>query len=136
MRRRGLSKRVPGKNAPRPAKRLGVDLVEFKKAKAFYGEHRNRLDTFFDGGEIRLIRQARRPYESLALLLAAKEAVFKSLGEPWMGPEGFRKIRIFSRKNRELSFRLKGNFKKHPMRRPAPALFFLKSKDYVVAGCR
>ena len=101
---------------------LGVDLVEYKKAKIFYTEHRNRLKNYFDKSELSFIQKSLKPYEALALLLAAKEAVFKSGDLAWMGPEGFRKIRIISRKNQRLSFH--------------PSLSFLKSKDYVIAECR
>lgn len=97
-------------------RRLGVDLVEYKKAKTFYTEHKNRLAGYFDSAEISFIQKNRKPHEALALLLAAKEAVFKSSDLPWMGPDGFRKIRILSQKKYKLSF--------------------LKTRDYVVAECR
>ncbi len=99
-------------------RRLGVDLVEYKKAKAFYDEHQNRLKDFFARSEISFIQKSHKPYESLALLLAAKEAIFKSADLPWMGAEGFRKIRVLSRS------------------RPVSKLSFIKSKDYVIAECR
>ncbi len=116
--------------------RIGVDLVEFKKARIFYAEHEHRLENYFAGSEVSLIKKSRKPYESLALLLAAKEAVFKSSGLPWMGIDGFRKIRIFSRKNNQLSFRLSGNFKRSYIHRPSSVLTFIKSKDYVIAECK
>ena len=110
--------------------------MEYKKAKAFYDEHQNRLKDFFARSEVSLIQKSHKPYESLALLLAAKEAIFKSADLPWMGADGFRKIRIISRKNQELCFRLSGNFKRSFSRRWAPVLSFMKSKDYVIAECR
>ena len=49
---------------------LGVDLVELKRAKAFYLAHRDRLPAF--------IRKSRKPVEALAFYLAKKEAMFKA----------------------------------------------------------
>ncbi len=73
---------------------LGVDIVEWKKARAFYGAHRGRLDSFLSPSEMKFIGKNQKPYEGLATLFAAKEAVFKALGVSWFGPEKFRKIRI------------------------------------------
>ena len=114
---------------------LGVDVVEYQKAKLFYVRHKNRLEDFFHHSEISFIRKNRRPYKSLALLLAAKEAVFKSSGKPWMGTEGFRKIEILAKKRNRLEVRLKGDFKGSFSRRRPPSLSVLKSRRYVVAGC-
>lgn len=114
---------------------LGVDIVEYKKARVFYARHKNRLKTYFDKNEVSLIQKGQKPYETLALLLAAKEALFKSSGLAWMGTDGFRKIRILARKHNQLSFRLQGNFKRSFIRRPAPVLSFLTSRDYVIAKC-
>ena len=49
---------------------LGVDLVELKRAKAFYLAHRDRLPLF--------IRKSKRPVEALAFYLAKKEAIYKA----------------------------------------------------------
>ena len=103
---------------------LGVDLVEYKKARAFYARHRRRLGTYFKKAEVSFIEESLKPHEALALVLAAKEAVFKSLDRMWMGPEGFRRIAVVSRKNKKLSFLSK------------PALSFRKTRNYVVAECR
>lgn len=99
-------------------RRLGVDLVEYKKAKTFYAEHKNRLGGYFDPSEMSFIQKSRRPYESLALLLAAKEAVFKSSRLSWMGPRGFRRIRVLR------------------AGRLIPSLSVFKKKYFVVAECR
>ena len=50
--------------------RIGVDLVELKKAGAFYRAHRKRLPL--------LIQKSKRPVEALAFYLAKKEAAFKA----------------------------------------------------------
>lgn len=97
---------------------LGVDLVEYRKAREFYKNHQNRLESFFNSKEIRFISRHRSPYKNLAKLLAAKEAAFKAGHEPWMGTEGFKNIQI-------LSSSRKRNFK----------IRFVNSKDHVVALC-
>ena len=88
---------------------LGVDLVEIKKAKKFYQTHRHHLVSFFSKTEVSSIRRSKKPYERLALLLAAKEAVFKSLDLPWMGPGGFRKI-VCEQKKLHLSYLVTKNY--------------------------
>lgn len=136
MRRRvpSFSPKSEGRRAARAF--LGVDVVEYRKARLFYARHQNRLGDYFAKNEVTMIRKSRKPYESLALLLAAKEAVFKSSDLPWMGAGGFRKIQILSNRQNRLSFRMKGNFKKSFTRRPAPLLSYLKGKDFVIAECR
>ncbi len=114
---------------------MGVDLVEYKKARAFYGRHKNRLSSYFGKAEISMIEKGPRPHETLAMILAAKEAVFKSCGAPWMGTQGFREILIVARGSRQLSFRLRGNFKRSFTKRRTPALTFTKSRNYVIAKC-
>ncbi len=134
--RRRPSSLPPRKERPQAARSfLGVDVVEYKKARFFYIQHKNRLEQYFQKSEVSFIQKSEKPYETLALLLAAKEAVFKSSDLPWMGPGGFRKIQIVSHRNSRLSFRMKGNFKKSFSRRPARLLSYLKGKDYVIAEC-
>jgi phosphopantetheine--protein transferase-like protein len=110
---------------------VGVDLMEFKRAGSFYRTHKERLGSFFAPRELSYIRKSRRPRESLALLLAAKEAVFKSLGIPWMGLEGFRDIRI--RPGRRLSCELTGSFAQSRTNRRV--LSFRKYRHFIVVGC-
>jgi phosphopantetheine--protein transferase-like protein len=94
--------------SPRTSPVLGVDLVEIEKARGFYARHKNRLFAFFSPGEIRYIRRGKTA-ERLAILLAAKEAAFKAApGSAWMGPEGFRGIRISPERGKKLSFRVAG----------------------------
>jgi phosphopantetheine--protein transferase-like protein len=83
---------------------LGIDLVEIKKAKTFFKRHASRLDSFFTKSEMRFIFSESNRCENLALLLAAKEAVFKTKGAAWMGPRGFKTIKIAT-KNGKLACR-------------------------------
>ena len=79
---------------PRLVSSVGVDLVELKKARAFYTRHKSRLVSFFHPEELAYIRTQRSRTRAVATLLAAKEAVFKASGLDWMGPSGFRDIRL------------------------------------------
>lgn len=114
---------------------MGIDVVEIRKARHFYNTHQNRLKTFFDPSEVRLIQKSQKPYESVAMLLAAKEAVFKASSEPWMGVSGFRNIQIVSKAQDRLSFRLKGRFKRSFSRNPLPQLSILKKDGMVIVKC-
>ena len=113
---------------------LGVDMLEWKKAKAFYETHRDSLGRFLCPTEASFVLTSRKPYESLAMILSAKEAVFKALGISWMGLSGFQKIRILPA-NGPFSFRLKGNFKKKISRKVPLEISFVKSRHHVVATC-
>lgn len=73
---------------------VGVDLVEYKKAGAFYRRHRLSLRDFFHPDELKSVRVHRRPHEALAVLLAAKEAAWKALGAPGFGPSFFKTLRV------------------------------------------
>ena len=113
---------------------LGVDMLEWKKAKAFYKAHRGDLESFLAPTEAAFVHTSRRPYESLAMILSAKEAVFKALGISWMGLSGFRHIQILPGKSC-FSFRLKGNFKKNFLHDAPLGISFAKSARHVVATC-
>ena len=103
---------------------LGIDLIEIKKARRFYRAHEDRLGSLFSKKELRTIRRSKKPYERMAVLLAAKEAVFKALRAPWMGPAGFREIRLVPVSRRRPQF--KGvRFR----------LAFENTKNYVIARC-
>ena len=83
----------------------GIDLIEISKARSFYRRHVRRLGSFLSQNEIAYVHgQAGRPYERLAELLAAKEAVFKTHGGAWMGLSGFSGIEIRST-GKNLSYR-------------------------------
>ena len=113
---------------------LGVDMLEWKKAKAFYDAHREKLARFLCPTEMVFVRTSRKPYKSLAMILSAKEAVFKTLGISWMGLSGFRCIQILPGKSR-FSFRLKGDLQKKLSRKTLLEISFAKSRRHVVATC-
>jgi len=112
---------------------LGVDLVEIARAKSFYRANASCLKRFFAKSEISFITQKPVYYQRLAMLLAAKEAVFKSLGAAWMGPSGFKNIRMVAHAGENFSFRLSTNFTKKRSRSFFVNMFFSRDKKYVVA---
>ena len=104
------------------ASHLGIDAVELKKARRFYRDHASRLKNFFSANEISFISKKKSKPEALALILAAKEAVFKAIGDAWMGPAGFQNIEVVH-DNGRLGFE---NCRFSIMRR----------KDLVIVQCR
>ena len=106
---------------------IGVDIVEWEKAKTFYETHRARLGTFLSTTEKRFVEDGRAPYRALAMIFASKEAVFKTLGLPWMGPEGFRRIKIRPVSYQAFISSAPDGRKLH--------ITFKKSKRHVVACC-
>jgi len=115
---------------------VGIDLIEFKKAKSFYRAHRDALNSFFSREEAGFIRQSSKPHESLAVLLSAKEAVFKTLNSPWMGRTGFRDIQIIPCGDGVFSFKLKGHLKKFSSNQLSSKITFIKRKNYILAHCQ
>ncbi len=112
--------------------RLGIDLIEFKKAKDFYKHHQNRLASFFSEKEISYIGHGAEAYRKLAGLLAAKEAAFKASGKTWMGPEGFAAIRLTPPTGKKNFF----SVKKSSQSKEALKIFLTQQhKKYVVAQC-
>ena len=83
---------------------IGIDIVEWKKAETFYRTHRKRLGSFLSASEKRFVKNGYKPHRALAMIFAAKEAAFKAIGAPWMGPEGFRRIKIHSLSSGMFSF--------------------------------
>jgi phosphopantetheine--protein transferase-like protein len=112
---------------------VGVDIVEIKKAAAFYRRHKKRLKQLFT--ETEMIFILKNPAPNLAIVLAAKEAVYKALPAEagTMGPSGFKNIRISPERGKKLSFRLAGAYASV---RPRPsALSAERYRHFVVARC-
>ena len=85
---------------------LGVDLIEIKKAKSFYESHKDNLASFFSRREIAEIHKDKKSHEKLAVLLAAKESVFKALGPRPAGLLGFSNISVSKRNLKKLGLEL------------------------------
>ena len=112
---------------------LGVDILERKKAGAFYRRHHGKLGELFSRGEMDFLKGSKDPQEAFAVIFAAKEAVFKALGVSWMGISGFKKIQIFPKK--DFTVRLKRRFIKHPLGRIHLRVSFQKNTHHVIAIC-
>lgn len=108
---------------------LGIDAVEFKKARAFYEAHSRRLGPLFGPREISAIRRSRSPHQTLALIFAAKEAVFKAHASKGAGARMLSRIPIEVRgkKNASLSYKRNGSHS---------TLSYRKEKDFVVVKCQ
>jgi phosphopantetheine--protein transferase-like protein len=117
-----------------PTLPLGVDIVEWKKAGAFYRAHRERLSDLLHPGELAYVETSSRPSRAFALVFSAKEAVFKALGAPWMGRTGFRDVELFPEKG--FTLRLRGRLKKDRPSGVPLTVSFKKSNRHVVASCR
>jgi phosphopantetheine--protein transferase-like protein len=59
---------------------LGVDILEWKKAKAFYEKHSRRLGSWLTSEERLFVEKKDKPHEAFAMIFAAREAAFKALG--------------------------------------------------------
>lgn len=115
---------------------IGVDLVEIKKAKLFFERHRANLRSLFSKREIRYIKTNKKPYEKLALLLAAREAVFKALLKKARTPSlsAFYDIRIIPNKSLSCVVREKTGAWKAPKEKLK--LLCHKTDRYVIVECR
>lgn len=116
--------------------RLGVDIVELKKARKFYDRHKERLATYFSGQEIAYVNKGQKKYQRLALVMAAKEAVFKALNAPALTPmEVFNNIEIIPLKNKTFTFRLATPWRRIIKNNSGVKLKFYKKKHFVIAIC-
>ena len=107
---------------------IGVDLVELKKARAFYARHRSRLSMLLSRREMAYLSRSKKRSECLALLLAAKEAVWKKEGHGGVGIAGFRQIEIISTPPDRFSYRVSGALRRGK-------ISFISNRDFVVAQC-
>jgi holo-[acyl-carrier protein] synthase len=75
----------------------GIDLIEVKRIKAAIERYGNRLlSRVFTAREIEYCNQKRFPYQSYAARFAAKEAVFKALGQGWRLGMKWREIEVLN----------------------------------------
>ena len=79
------------KNSP---KGIGVDVVAFSRTEDFYAKHQDSLGKILNPEEQEALKNSRNPSKLLAYFFSAKEAVFKSLDQDWLGVDGFKMIKI------------------------------------------
>ncbi len=108
----------------------GIDLIEIKKAKRLYENHKNRLGSFFSLKEISYIKEGLRPYENFAVLVAAKEAVFKAFSNVGTGLSVFRNIEIIPGAGQRFSFKLKNRTEKAKFN-----FSVFKKRKYIIVQC-
>ena len=113
---------------------LGVDVVEFHKAKTFYDTHQDRLSRFLSKSEKNFVTANPKPHVALAMLFGAKEAAFKALHPAWLGVTPFKDIEI-TRLRKRFCLKFKGETRKMVRPKTRLELFFLKQKDFVVVEC-
>ena len=110
--------------------------MEFEKARKFYVRHKNRLATYFKKTETEYINKGQKNHERLALVMAAKEAVFKALDAPAVTPmEVFNNIEIIPLKNKQFKFRLARVWQRAIKNSSGVTLKFYQKKNFVVAMC-
>ena len=90
---------------------IGIDLVEYKKAKSLLLSGQTRLGRVLSDREQKHLKNSSQPEQILAAYLASKEAVFKSLNAVWMGPDNFKKIEIDLDKSDTARFKLGRGFR-------------------------
>jgi phosphopantetheine--protein transferase-like protein len=82
----------------KPSFLLGVDILEWKKARSFYRAHGERLGAWLSEAERDFVETKTKPHEAFAMIFAAKEAVLKALGAQTVGPDALRSIRLVPRR--------------------------------------
>ena len=110
---------------------MGIDLVEIKKARLFYRNHKKSLASFFSPEEAKYIRRGENPPVNLARVLAAKEAVFKAVRLPAMGPALFERIRVVPTRRGIFHCRVREG----RSRPKTLEISFIRGERYVVAKC-
>lgn len=106
--------------------RLGIDLIEIKRAKAFYNKHKNRLTSVLNMDEARFIKKGPKPYENCAMILAGKEAAYKALGGLKSNLANFQDVNLTVRQNK---FLVKTKSKKKL------EIDFIKTNHFIIASC-
>lgn len=70
---------------------IGIDLVDLARVKKFLARHsQSQIKSLLCGRE----KSGRMTALKFAKLFSAKEAFFKTLNQPWFGPEGFSKLNV------------------------------------------
>lgn len=80
-----------------PSRAIGIDIVEIRRLERIskkWGE--DFLNKVYTGRELAYARSKRYPYQHLAARFAAKEALFKALGEVETDFVGWKNIEILN----------------------------------------
>ncbi|MBI3057818.1 MAG: holo-ACP synthase [Deltaproteobacteria bacterium] len=74
--------------------RIGIDLVEVGRIRKLFERGEPLQESIFTSEELRCSWEHKDPYVCLAALLAAKEALFKSLGTGLSGEMDWRDVEV------------------------------------------
>jgi phosphopantetheine--protein transferase-like protein len=86
-----------------PSLPLGVDILEWKKARSFYETHRLRLSEWLTDAERKFVEEKKHPHQAFAVVFAAKEAAYKAIGKNGLGPDAIRRVSLVPRSLRKFS---------------------------------
>ncbi len=93
----GVGKSRQGNEGPFKMNAIGIDIVEIKRlAKASKKWGNAFLKKVYTSRELAYARSKRFPYQHLAARFAAKEAIFKALGEVEKDFVGWKNIEILN----------------------------------------
>jgi holo-[acyl-carrier protein] synthase len=109
-----------------PISGTGIDIVEIRRIKKLMEKDDRLKNRIFSENEIRYCEKRRGKYHHYAVRFAAKEAVWKALGE---GGVGLRNIEIRNRLNGQPQVYLKGK----RLDRLKILVSLTHSRDYAVA---
>jgi holo-[acyl-carrier protein] synthase len=109
-----------------PISGTGIDIVEIRRIKKLMEKDDRLKNRIFSENEIRYCEKRREKYHHYAVRFAAKEAVWKALGE---GGVGLRNIEIRNRLNGQPQVYLKGK----RLDRLKILVSLTHSRDYAVA---
>ncbi len=101
-------------------------MIETKKAKALFKNYRDSLSDFLTPNEISHLEKSPKPETLFAVMLAAKEAVFKARRRSWMGLSGFQEIETYFPSVDKGQVRLSGESKN------AFEFYYLQDRRYTV----
>ena len=82
---------------------IGIDIVEVNRIKKIMKDHENFLAKVFNEDEIKRIEKRKNPYERIAGMYAAKEAVAKAM-TTGIGKISFHDIKIKRKSSLRRSF--------------------------------
>ena len=77
-----------------PPLSVGIDLVEIAKIRKLFEHGKTLRESIFTPEELRYSWEQKKPYTSLAVLFAVKEAFFKALGTGLSGKMDWRDVEI------------------------------------------
>lgn len=113
---------------------LGVDLVEFEKAEFFYQTHQHDLSRIFNPKEVLFIRNHRKPSIAVAMILGAKEALYKAGCSRQPGLLEFNTLQTIPG-TKKINYKIKLTNQRKSKACLKPVLSFIRKKRFIVVQC-